>query len=138
VLGSGIVVGPISVPTGGQPSIRTQVLDQADYAIGYFVAVCQTDPRKSIPIKLYGQFQGGSSPDADFTTCVGNCLQPDAQQTTVNAIDATSFATCELINAGQGAGGNYTGVQLKSFFPGGGEETWLLSAIPNMLSSVPF
>ena len=138
VIGIGSVVGPFPIPTGGQPSRRNSIFKEANYAIGYFVAVCETDPRKSIPIKLHGQFQGAVNPLADFTTCVGNCLKPDLQQTTVNAIDATSFATCELINTDQQGGGNYVGVQLKSFFPGGGEETWSLTAIPNMLSATPF
>jgi len=138
VLGAGAVVGPFPIPTGAEPSLSEQVFRNTNYGIGYFVAVCKTDPRKTIPIKLYGQFQSDNTLLSDLTTCVGNCLKPDLQQTTVNAIDATNFATCQLINVSQGAGANFIGVQLKSFFTGGGEEQWSLSGIPNMVSATPF
>jgi len=138
VLGSGVVVGPFPIPTGAEPSIAEQVFRDTNYGIGYFVAVCKTDPRKTIAIKLHGQFQADNTLLSDLTTCVGNCLKPDLQQTTVNAIDATNFATCELINVSQGAGANFIGIQLKSFFTGGGEELWSLSGVPNMVSATPF
>lgn len=131
-------VGPITVQSGNQPSLFSN-FSTANYGIGYFVARCITDPRKSIVMKLYGTLQGNPQAGSDLLSVVGNNnTNADVQMTTINYIDATNYATLELVNNSQSYPGPYLGVQLKSFFTGGGTESWVLSSSANMTSSTPF
>lgn len=133
---------PVVVQSGNQPS-TFQVLNTASYAIGYFVARCITDPRKSMVMKLYGLNQSAFPPlpTTDLVSVVGNNnTQADVQMTTFNFIsgDSSNYASLELVNSQQDYPGPYSGVQLKSFFTGGGTESWVLSSVPNMTSGTPF
>jgi hypothetical protein len=124
--------------SGNQPSTY-QVLNTNSYQIGYFVARCITDPRKSMMMKLYGTLQSSPQPGSDILSVVGNNnTNADVQMTTINYIDATNHASLELVNNNQSYPGPYTGVQLKSFFTGGGTESWVLTSAANMSSSSPF
>lgn len=133
-------LGPLAVQSGSEPSFY-QVLNGGNYQIGYLVARCITDPRKSMIMKLYGQLQSTpSNPNADILSVVGNNnTSADVQMTTLNVITpGTNFAQLELVNANQDYPGPYLGVQLKSFFTGGGVENWTLSVGANMTSAFAF
>lgn len=132
-------LGPIILRSGDEPSFYT-ILTGANFAIGYLVARCITDPRKSMIMKLYGQLQSSPVPNSDILSVVGNNnTSADVQMTTLNVITSgTNFAQLELVNANREGPGPYTGVQWKSFFPGGGEESWVLSVGANMTSATVF
>lgn len=133
-------LGPLTVQSGNQPSLPSAMSQNEPYQVGYFVARCITNPAKSMIMKIYAQNTANPGTNTDITTIVGNNINTyDVQQTTMNWIDtSTNYATLELINIGQSGPGPYQGVQLKSFFTGGGTESWVLSCAPNMFQGIPF
>ena len=126
--------------TGNQPSLYQGLSVNGNYQVGYFVAKCLTNPLKSIVMKLYGQNQLAPSPNSDIVAIVGNNkTNADVQMTSFNVITPNvNYASLELVNNNQSYPGPYLGVQLRSFFTGGGTETWNMSVAPNMVSSVAF
>lgn len=134
-------LGPLNLLTGNQPSLYQVLNANGSYQVGYLVARCITTPSKSVAMKLYGQNQNVFPPGAntDLISVVGNNINTDdVQQTTQNTIASGNYASLELVNSQQGGPGPYSGVQLKSFFPGGGTESWIISVAPNMVSATPF
>lgn len=133
-------LGPLTVRSGDQPSMFNPLSVNGNYQVGYFVARCISNPLKSIVMKLYGQNQLSPTANSDIVAIVGNNkTNADVQMTSFNVITpGTDYASLELVNNSQSYPGPYLGVQLKSFFPGGGTETWNLSVAPNMVSATPF
>lgn len=132
---------PVSVVGGGQQDAYGLLsAGPVQFQIGYFLARCVTKPEKTICMRLYGQNQLNPSTNTDLISVVGNNInQVDVQQTTIKTlIPSTDFAQVELVNASGDFPGPYAGVQLKSFFTGGGTETWVLSAAPNIISATAF
>lgn len=126
--------------SGNQPSLFNPLSVNGNYQVGYFVAKCLTNPLKSIVMKLYGQNQLSPSPTSDIVAVVGNNkTNADVQMTSFNVITPNvDYASLELVNNNQSYPGPYLGVQLRSFFTGGGTETWNLSVAPNQVSANPF
>lgn len=130
----------VTVQSGNQPSIFNVLNVSGNYQIGYIVARCVTNPLKSIVMKIYSSNNYNPSANSDIVTVVGNNgTQADVQMTSLSVITpGTNYASLELVNNNQSYPGPYTGIQLKSFFPGGGTEQWILSCAPNMVSATPF
>lgn len=127
--------------SGDQPSLFSPLNVSGNYQVGYFVAKCLTNPLKSIVMKLYAQNTGSPQANTDIVAVVGNNnTNADVQMTSFNVITPNvNYASLELVNNSQSYPGPYLGVQLKSFFTGGGTETWNLSAAPNQVSAnTPF
>ena len=134
-------LGPLTVQSGNQPAFIAPLSVNGAYQVGYLVARCVSNPLKSIVMKLYGLNQSQTpGPNTDIVTVVGNNnTAADVQMTTFNVITpGTDYASLELINSSQSYPGPYQGVQLKSFFTGGGTETWTFSSAPNQVSGTPF
>ena len=126
--------------SGNQPSLYQGLSVNGNYQVGYFVARCITNPLKSIVMKLYGQNQLTPTANSDIVAVVGNNkTNADVQMTSFNVITPNvDYASLELVNNSQSYPGPYLGVQLRSFFTGGGTETWNLSVAPNQVSATPF
>lgn len=135
-------LGPLTVRSGDQPSMYNVLSTSGNYQVGYFVARCVTNPLKSIVMKIYSQNTGGVTPgpNTDIVAVVGNNkTNADVQMTSFNVITPNvDYASLELVNNNQSYPGPYFGVQLRSFFPGSGTETWVLSVAPNQVSANPF
>jgi len=133
-------LGPLTVQSGNQPSLFGPLNVNGNYQVGYFVARCISNPLKSIVMKLYAQNTGSPQANTDIVAVVGNNnTNADVQMTSFNVITPNvDYASLELVNNNQSYPGPYLGVQLKSFFTGGGTETWVLSVAPNQVSANPF
>lgn len=132
---------PVTVNSGNQPvMVGPFGVGTNQYQIGYFVARCLTDKQKNILLKCYGQNTATTGTNTDIISVVGNnTLSADLQQTSVKYINATNYALLRLVNSSEGPPAPYNGIQLVSVFPGGGQEQWTLTAVPNQVSSItPF
>ena len=137
------VQGPISLNSGSQVSFKFPLSTGGGYQIGYVLARCVSDATKTILLKCYGQNTSATGTNTDIIGVVGNNeLTADLQQTSYVANPTnptTNYASLALINSSEGPPAPYDGIQLTSVFPGGGTEIWVISAVPNMVStSVPF
>lgn len=129
----------VSARSGDTPSQTTPFSRGGAYEIGYYVARCTSAFDKSIVMKMYGQNTNDGSTSTDIISIVGNNLNTsDIQQSSSKVLNPLNFATLRLINGNQGPPAPYDSVQLVSIFPGGGTESWSLSAVPNMVSATPF
>ena len=133
-------LGPFPVQSGNQPAIIGPLSVGGAYQVGYIVARCVTNPLKSIVMKMYAQNSGTLGANTDIITVVGNNgPRNDVQQTSFNVITpTTNYARLALTQDNNGPPAPYNGVQLLSVFPGGGTETWVISAAPNMVQATPF
>lgn len=134
--------GPVAT-TNGQKLNQLQVFGVGGsanaYQVGYYVARCITDPRKSIVLKCYQQQSVADNTTTDLITVVGNNTNNfDVQQSSWNYVSATSYASLALINPKGVPPAPYNAIQLTSFFPGTGTETWVLAAVPNMTQSTAY
>ena len=132
--------GPVTLNTGNKTAFVSPFSKNGGYQIGYFVARCVTNPLKTIVLKCYGQNTAATGTSTDIITVVGNNeMTADLQQTSYYLLNSDTYATLALVNSSEGPPAPYNGIQLTSYFLGGGTETWVLSAVPNMVSnSVPF
>ena len=133
-------IQPVVVSSGNQPVMTAPFgVGTPQFQIGYFVAQCITQPRKNIILKCYGQNTATTGTNTDIISVVGNnAFSPDLQQTSVTFITPTNYALLRLVNSAEGPPAPYNGIQLVSVFPGGGEEQWTLTAVPNQTSTLAF
>lgn len=128
-----------SVRSGDTPSQTDPFSRGGAYQIGYYVARCTSAFDKSVVMKMYGQNTSAGTSSTDIISIVGNNRNTsDIQQSSSKVLNPLNFATLRLINGNQGPPAPYQSVQLLSVFPGGGTESWSLSAVPNMVSATPF
>jgi len=126
--------------TGNQPSLTFPMSVNGNYQIGYVVARCQTNPLKNIVMKIYGQNTLATGTNTDIIAVVGNNgTAGDVQMSSLTVLTpTTNYASLALVNSAFGPPAPYDNIQLLSVFPGGGTETWTISAVPNMVSANPF
>jgi hypothetical protein len=134
-------IQPVVVSSGNSPVMTSPfgLPGTPLFQIGYFVARCITNKQKNVILKCYGQRMAAAGTNTDIISVVGNnTLSADLQQTSVRYIDATNYALLRFVNSAEGPPAPYNGVQLVSVFPGGGQEQWTLTAVPNQVSTLAF
>lgn len=130
---------PTTVRSGDQPLFGQPFKTGLPYQIGYFVARCTTQTGKNIVMKMYGQNIGLPGLNADLTSIVGNNVATvNGKQSSEKFQNPLNNAHLELLNLNQPPG-SYQNVVLVSFFPNTiATESWVMSAVPNMIQATPF